>query len=148
MWSRWIAKLAASLLVTSRVLHRELCMGICSPKRSRGLKSRGDRRGEIAKKLRELGGDMKRQYALVGSRRLPFYDGTTSSGDAAADPDRDGRHEEACAVEHESETAASEPHGASSIHGDAERDGLAEVGGMLDERDGSRGRDSSNSLLA
>ena len=27
MWSRWIAKLAASLLVTSRVLHRELCVG-------------------------------------------------------------------------------------------------------------------------
>ena len=121
---------------------------IRNPKRSRGLKSRGERRGEIAKKLRELGGDMKRQYALVGSRRPPFYDGTISAGDAAADPDRDGRHEEGCAVERESETAPSDRHGAGSTHGDAERDGLAEVGGMLDERHGSRGRDSSNSLLA
>ena len=80
--------------------------------------------------------------------RLPLYDGTTSAGDAAADPGRDGRHEETCQLERESETAASEPHGASSTHGDAERDGLAEVGGMLDERHGSRGRDSSNSLVA
>ena len=102
----WIAEQAASLQV--------LCGGIRNPKGTRGQKSRGERRGKIAQKFWEFHGNLKRRYALVGLRRLPF-DGATSAADGTADAD--SRQRESAWVA-----------------------GLPEVDGGLDERDGSGGR--------
>ena len=118
-------------------------MGIRNPKRSPGTKSRGERRGEIAKKFRELRGNLKRECALMGARRLPFYgNGTKCSGCNGTCRPCDGRHEETRAGKRESVTAVCYgTHDAGSCHGDAERvDGLAEAGGSPGERDDSKGR--------
>ena len=39
--------------------------------------------------VRELRGNLRRRYTLVGSRRVPFFDGTTRAADAIADADHD-----------------------------------------------------------
>ena len=44
--------------------------------------------------FRKLRGNLKRRYTLVGSRRLPFYDGTSSAAEARAEADHDGQHVE------------------------------------------------------
>ena len=99
--------------------------------------SEAEPRKDVARRATRL----KPRYALVGSRRLPLYDGTTSAADETADADHDGGHQETRAGGRESGTAVCEPHGAGSRHGDAERnDGLAEADGSLDDRDSSKGR--------
>ena len=104
-------------------------------------RSREESAEEIAKKFRELRGNLKRRYTREGSQRLPFNDGITSAADATAGAGRDGRQEETRAGGRESETAVSELHGAGSRHGAAERDdGFAGTHGSFDERDRSKGR--------
>ena len=67
-------------------------MGIRNPKRSRGKKSRGVRREEIAKKLGQLRGNLKRRYNSGGHTLIPVPRWTTNAADATADVDH-GRHD-------------------------------------------------------
>ena len=78
-WTVWIAEQEASLLVTSRGLHHQVAYVHPQLEAELRMKSRGERRGEIAKKFRDLLDNLKRRCTLVVSRVLSFYDGTTNA---------------------------------------------------------------------
>ena len=98
-------KHGASLLLTSRGLHRTVVSGhpVSEAEPRKPVARRATRRG--GQEVKGTSWPPEAKVHSGGSRRLPFCDRTTSAADAETDADHGGRHEESLAGERDSQTS-------------------------------------------